>query len=96
MLYITRPQRAISSESDCRDPEAMSLILAWSLTFVEFDREIFATGILLSPPSADSRKVMSVTSKGMCTKYWLTPYSSLARKSGIYLTDYPDMTIAVT
>ena len=29
------------------DPEAMSLILAWSHTFVEFDHEIFSTVILL-------------------------------------------------
>ena len=46
------------------DPEAMSLILAWSHTFVEIDDEIFSTIILLLVP---------VTSKGMCMKYWLTP-----------------------
>ena len=31
------------------DPEAMSLILAWSHTFIEFDAEIFSTIILLLP-----------------------------------------------
>ena len=29
------------------DPEDPSLILAWSNTFVEFDREIFSTVVLL-------------------------------------------------
>ena len=31
------------------DPEAPSLILAWSHTFVEFDHEIFAAVIILLP-----------------------------------------------
>ena len=31
------------------DQEAPSLILAWSNTFVEFDREIFSTAILFLP-----------------------------------------------
>ena len=31
----------------------------------------------------------------MCTKYWLTAYTSLPRKSEVRLTDCPDMTIAV-
>ena len=31
------------------DPEAMSLILAWSYTFVEFDDETVSTIILLLP-----------------------------------------------
>ena len=38
------------------DPEAMSLILAWSHTFVEFDDEIFSTIILLLP----------LTQEGLC------------------------------
>ena len=38
------------------DPEAMSLILAWSHTFIEFDDEIFSTIILLFP----------LTQEGMC------------------------------
>ena len=40
------------------DPGVTSLILAWSLTFVEIDREIISMVILL--PSADSFK------KGYC------------------------------
>ena len=38
------------------DPEAMSLILAWSHTFVEFDDKIFSTIILLLP----------LTQEGLC------------------------------
>ena len=38
------------------DPEAMSLILAWSHTFVEFDDEMFSTIILLLP----------ITQEGLC------------------------------
>ena len=37
------------------DPEAMSLILAWSHTFVEFDDEIFST-IIFRP----------LTQEGLC------------------------------
>ena len=40
-------------------------IPARSNTFVEIDHEIFSTAILL--PSADSRRLLSVTSKRMCT-----------------------------
>ena len=38
------------------DPEAMSLFLAWSYTFVEFDHEILPTTILLLP----------LTQEGLC------------------------------
>ena len=38
------------------DPVIVSLIPAWSHTFVEIDREIISTVILL--PSADSRRVV--------------------------------------
>ena len=38
------------------DPEAMSLILAWSHTFVEFDDAIFSITILLLP----------LTQEGLC------------------------------
>ena len=44
--YITGPEGQ-SLASLIADPEAMSLILAWSHTLVEFDHEIFATVILL-------------------------------------------------
>ena len=57
------------------DPEVMSLIPAWSHTFVEIDHELISMVILL--PSAESFK------KGccqFCTKYWLTACSSLSRK----------------
>ena len=40
--------------------------------------EIISTDFLL--PSADSRRVLSVTSESMCTKYWLTACSSLPSK----------------
>ena len=44
--YITRP-KGQSVVSLIVDPEAMSLILAWSHTLVEFDHDIFSTFILL-------------------------------------------------
>ena len=44
--YITWPEGQ-SVASLIVDPEAMSLILAWSHTLVEFDHEIFSTVILL-------------------------------------------------
>ena len=57
------------------DPGVASSILARSHTFVEIDCEIISMVILL--PSAES---LSVTSESMCTKYWLTPCSSLPGK----------------
>ena len=38
------------------DPGVMSLILAWSYTFLEIDHEIISTAIIL--PSDDSRRVV--------------------------------------
>ena len=58
------------------NPGVESLIPAPSHTSVEIDHEIISTVILL--PSAEG--LMSVTSESMCTKYWLTPSSSLSRK----------------
>ena len=50
------------------DPGVASSIPARYHTFVEIDHEIISTVILL--PSADySRRVLSVTSKSMCTNY---------------------------
>ena len=44
--YITRPEgQAVANL--IVDSEAMSLIMAWSHTLVEFDHEIFSTFILL-------------------------------------------------
>ena len=62
------------------DPGVASSIPAWYHTFVEIDREIISTVILL--PSADLFKkgCLSVTSESMCTNYWLTACSSLPRK----------------
>ena len=48
------------------DPEAPSLMRAWSHTFVEFDSEIFSILILLLPLIQVEYDV-SFTSKGMCT-----------------------------
>ena len=52
------------------DPGAVSLILTWSHTFVEIDCEIFSLVILLHPLIQEG--LVSVTSKRMCKKYWLT------------------------
>ena len=62
------------------DPGLASSILAQSINFVEIDYEIISTVILL--PSAESFQegLLSLTSKSMCTKYWLTACSkSVAR-----------------
>ena len=48
MLYIPGPEGQ-SVVSLIVDPEAISLILAWSHTFVEFDPEIVSTVILHLP-----------------------------------------------
>ena len=62
------------------DPGVASLIPACSHTFVEIDREINSMVIFL--PSAESFKkgLLYVTSKSMCTKYWLTACSSFPSK----------------
>ena len=41
------------------DPEAMSLILAWSHIFVEIDDEIFSTIILLLPRTQEGSVISS-------------------------------------
>ena len=40
-------------------------------------------------------RLLPITNESMCTKYWLTAYSILPRKSVVRWTDLPDMTIAV-
>ena len=55
----TGPRSAVGNVSDCRyvsDWSSRGRIPARSHTFVEIDREIFPTAILL--PSADSRRVV--------------------------------------
>ena len=52
--------------SDCRS-QGREFDLARSITFMEIDHEIITMAILL--PSAYSRRVLSVTSESMCTKY---------------------------
>ena len=59
--YITGPQRQ-SVVSLIVDPEALSLILAWSHTFIEFDNEIFSIVIHLLP-LIQEEYVVSLTSK---------------------------------
>ena len=56
--------------SQTADPGVVSLILAWSHTFVVIDHEIISMVILLLPQNQEG--MLSVTSKSMCTKYWLT------------------------
>ena len=55
-----------------------SLIPAGSHTFMEIDHEIFSGVILLLSPIQEG--LTSVTRESMCTKYWLTAWSSLPRK----------------
>ena len=50
------------------DQGVMGLILAQAHTFMEIDHGIYGH----SPHSTDSRRLLSVISKCMCTEYWLT------------------------
>ena len=52
------------------DPGVLNSILAWPLTFVEFDNEKFSKVILFLPLIQEM--LLSVTSESMCTEYWLT------------------------
>ena len=52
------------------DPGVASLIPAQSHTFVEIDHEIICTVISLNPLIQEG--LLSVTSKNMSRKYWLT------------------------
>ena len=66
---------------DCQtaDRGVTSLIPAWSHTFVGIDLEIISTVILLSSAESFRNGLLSVTSKSMCTKYWLTASTSLPK-----------------
>ena len=61
----------------------MSLIPARSHTFVEIDREIFSTVILLLRLIQEGQSLLSVARESMCTN------------SMVRLTEHYDMTIAV-
>ena len=61
---------AQSVTSLAADPGVASLIPARSQTFVEIDREMISTAILLLQLIQEG--LLSVTSDSMCTKYWLT------------------------
>ena len=67
-----------SVASPIEDPGVMSSIRALSHTFVEIDCERFSTVILLLPLICEG--LVSVTSKSMCTEYWLTTQTSLSGK----------------
>ena len=60
------------------DPGVMSLIPAWSHTFVEIKHEIISRVILLLPLIQEG--LLSVTRESICMKYWLPTWSSLSRK----------------
>ena len=62
------------------DPGITSLIPVWSHSFVEIDYEIISKIILLPSAELIQEGLLSVTSKSMCTKHWLTACSSLPRK----------------
>ena len=60
------------------DQGVVSSIPARSHTFMEIDREIISTVILILPLIQEGLlSVMSVTSKSMCMKYWLSAQSNL-------------------
>ena len=62
--------------SPTADPWVVTWTTAQSHTFMEFDHEIISTVILLLPVTLllplIQEELLSVTSKSMCTKYWLT------------------------
>ena len=62
------------------DPGVTSSIPARSHTFVEIDHEIISTGILLPSTETFKKGCCQFTNESMCTKSWLTAYSSLLRK----------------
>ena len=63
------------------DPGVASSIPIQSHTFVEIDHEIISAVILRpSPELIIQEGLLSVTSKSMCTKYWLTACSNLPWK----------------
>ena len=79
-----------SVASPIADPGVMSLIPARNHTLMKIDCDIYSLVIFLL--SLIQEGLLSVTSKSMCTEYWLTAYS---RKSVVRLTDHLDMTITV-
>ena len=60
---------AQSVASPTADPGVTSLIIAWSHTFMEIDCEIISM-VMLLPLIQEG--LLSVTSRTMCMKYWLT------------------------
>ena len=76
------------------DPEVASSIPARSHTFVEIDREIISTVILL--PSSDSRRVAVSYKRKYVHEVLVNCLFKLAQeKSGVRWSDRPNMTIAV-
>ena len=69
-LYSVPGPVAQSVASLIADLGVVSLIPAWSHTFVEIDHEIFSMVILLLPLIQEG--LVSVTRESMCMKYWLT------------------------
>ena len=67
-----------SVASPTADPGVVSLIPAWSHTFVEIYHKIIPMVILLLPLIQEG--LMLVTSESMCTKYWLNAQAGLSRK----------------
>ena len=68
---------ALSVAMPTADPEGACLILTWSHTLVEIGHEIISAVIFLL---LIQEGLLSITSEIICTKYWLTPWSSLPRK----------------
>ena len=83
-----------SVASPIADPEVVSSILAQPHTFVQIDCEIFYTVILLLHLIQEG--LLSVTSKSMCTVYWISIKFKLAKeKSVVRSTDPLNMTIYI-
>ena len=74
---LTGPCSAVGS-NPLADSKVTSLIQAQSHTFVKIENEIISLVILLLLLIQEG--LLSVASESMCTKYWLTAWSSLPRK----------------
>ena len=94
MLTYSGPGHVAQSETCLTaDARIVSLIPAWSHTFLKLDHEMISTAILL--PSTDSRRVVSFKRKYV-QEVKVNRLVKLAQeKQVVRLTDSIDMTIAV-
>ena len=79
-LLVVPGYVAQSVGSPAADPGVVSLIPAWSHTFVEIDHEIISLVILLP---LIQEGLLSVTGEIMCMNYWFTAKSKFAMEKSV-------------